>query len=186
MPDLSPLLESWSQLTPPVTECVMPGCHGDWGPCCDGSVDSTPVSEQPPPPRGLANLPVFQLTCQTQTIETASELAQLHHSSVFWQLPLPHPKGFHLTVNTWRGLSVLQPCGRLFHDSPSKTPMGNPVLTCWAVWAVEQTNHGVGSFIYIFKWATALWETLFHTLYLHNIYQEIILTWGAQFGLRKR
>ena len=56
-------------------------------------------------------------------------------------------KGFHLTVNTWRGLSVPQPCGRLFHDSPSKTPMGNLVLTCWAVWAVEQTNHGVGPFI---------------------------------------
>ena len=184
MPDLSPLPESWSQLTPPVTECVM--VIGGHAAMAVLTVHRSVSSHHPGSPRGLANLPVFQLTCQTQTIETASELAQLHHSSVFWQLPPPNPKGFHLTVNTWRGLSVLQPCGRLFHDSPSKTPMGNPVLTCWAVWAVEQTNHSVGSFIYIFKWAKASWETLFHTLYLHNIYQEIIFRWGAQFGLRKR
>ena len=182
MPDLSPLLESWSQLTPPVTECVMVIGHAAMAVL---TAHRSVSSHHPGLPRGLANLPVFQLTCQTQTIETASELAQLHHSSVFWQLPP------HLNVNTWQYDGDFQfsshvvDC-RLFHDSPSKTPMGNPVLTCWAVWAVEQTNHGVGSFIYIFKWAKALWETLFHTLYLHNIYQEIILRWGAQFGLWKR
>ena len=148
---------------------------------------STPVSEQPPP--GVT-------TWIGKLASVSTHLLNPNHRNSKWTGPAtsqfcilttasPHPKVFHLTVNIWRGLSVLQPCGRLFHDSPSK-PMGNSVLTCWAVWAVEQTNHGVGSFIYIFKWAKAFWETLFHTLYLHNIYQEIILTWGAQFGPRKR
>ena len=184
MPDLSPLPESWSQLTSPVTECVM--VIGGHAAMAVLTVHRSVSSHHPGSPRGLANLPVFQLTCQTQNHRNSKWSGPATSQFCILTTASPQPQGISSDCNTWRGLSVLQPCGRLFHDSPSKTPRGNPVLTCWAVWAVEQTNHGVGSFIYIFKWAKASWETLFHTLYLHNIYQEIILTWGAQFGLRKR